>query len=102
MAQHRRRKKPRQASKRTCQILHSKRRGMERVEGFDGERTLAEFGRQIRQSRSRKLMDQSNRVTVHACKWEGREYPVVWDRQRHAVVTVLPVDALAGFESPEG
>lgn len=77
-------------SKKYSQRAHAKRRALERF-GIeltkDVRRTLVQA---IQKGEARFRARQSLRITHWIVEYQGKELPVVYDRQRHEIVTVLP------------
>lgn len=69
---------------------HARRRAMERYGIELGPAGRAELVAAIRSGRSRLVVRQSLRVSVHDVPRDGGLVRVVYDRQRHEIVTFLP------------
>lgn len=103
-----RRKKTRTPDKRSCQTSHFKRRFLERY-GIDPNRDMRQqILTQIQTGRSSLIHAQSLRVSIHAVWVDEQRYPIVYDRLRKSLVTVLPKECLnaealdAHYEDDEG
>lgn len=82
------------------QKAHARRRANERYGIHLGQHQYDEMCRMIRHNEKCKFLDkQSNRVSLFALNYEGEWLPVVYDKQRHTVVTVLPPAALEPYRA---
>jgi hypothetical protein len=79
-------------SKATSQRAHAKRRAMERYDLHFDEATRQTFVKLIRGGKTRAVRRQSLRVVIHDLEWKGTTYRVVYDTQRHEIVTFLLPD----------
>jgi hypothetical protein len=85
-------------SKAKRQKAHARRRARERYGLSLKQHEYHELCRRIQENIDCKfLYRQSNRVSLFALKWGGEWLPVVYDKQRHTVVTVLPQEALEPY-----
>lgn len=72
----------------------AKLRAAERF-GLDlSNRDLAMIVRQIRYQESIFVMRSTKRVSLHIVEHNGTKLPVVYDKNRGALVTILPVQVL--------
>lgn len=80
----------RKLSKRIGETIHFKRRALERL-GIDLNRQeRAEIIKIIQTSGGRTLVkSRSNRVSTHRVEYKNRVFKVVYDKLRHALVTIL-------------
>ena len=84
--------KNKKKTKQESQRIHAKRRFLERY-GLDFNRHVRrEFERLIRCYQTHLIIQQSNRVSIHDVIYNGDVYRVVYDRNRHTIVTALPQD----------
>ena len=81
--------------KRQAQIIHAKRRALERCGSVIGERRLMEIVKEIQQGKAKFIRRSSNRVSI----WEvavqpgsERRYHAVYDNKRKTIVTFLPIN----------
>lgn len=79
-------------SKAASQEMHALRAAKKRYGVEVGLLGMCEIRAQIQEGRSRLLERQSNRVAIHQVHWAGRPMVVVYDSQRHTLVTFLPPD----------
>jgi len=80
--------------KEVAQRFHAKKRARQRY-GIDLPTVVqAAIVKRIQRGQGRWLKTQSNRVTHWAVEWEGQTIPVVYDKIRKQIVTVLPPEAL--------
>jgi hypothetical protein len=86
----------RKIPKATTQKRHAKIRAIQRY-GFGlTDELLKEIVGKIHRGETRLIDKQSLRVSIHAVMVEGREIPVVYDKHRKTVVSLLPQEALEG------
>lgn len=90
---HPRHRRPRGDKRRTLAI-HAKRRAATRYELNLTDADLREIVDSIQSGRARYLWRQSLRVSAFAVEFQGKTLPVVFDRRRKCVCTVLPEEAL--------
>jgi len=87
-------------SKKKNQIQHAKHRAMQR---YGISLTASGSEEMVRKIQSQKdcvfLERQSNRVSMIAVLHEEVWIPVVYDKQRKSIVTVLPENALQPYRS---
>jgi len=89
-----RKKKNKRPDKRTCQTIHFKKRFLERY-GIDPNRHMRREMLEMIQRRECVILDtQSCRISVLDIMFGGRHYPVVYDKKRKSLVTVLPHECL--------
>jgi hypothetical protein len=81
-------------SKAEKQRRHARRRAFERYALDLHQDAQASIVRAIEGGEARFISRQSQRVSVWEVKHEGRRLPVVYDRKRKTIVTVLPQEAL--------
>jgi len=87
-------------SKAKRQKGHAKRRARERYGLNLRQHEYDELVRRIKNNIDcRFLQRQSNRVSLFAIKMDGNWLPVVYDKQRHTVVTILPPEALDQYRA---
>lgn len=77
-------------NKAKCQHRHFCRRLLERYGVEAGASMAQEIARKIRQGKGKFLDRQSNRVTIWSVEVNGVDMRVVYDKERHQVVTALP------------
>jgi hypothetical protein len=76
-------------TKTECEVLHAKRRCLERV-GVELSKTLRrEIVGKIQSGKLQVVRKQSNRVTVFRHTLNEREFDIVYDNKRHRIVTFL-------------
>ena len=83
-------------NKTKCQRAHAKRRANQRYGLSLNRDKLNAMVRLIQEGKCTFIERQSNRVTVFSLLFEGLTFPVVYDKQRKTIVTVLPPEALEG------
>ena len=83
-------------SKARAQCLHVRRRAIQRLGVGLPPSAQREIVSLIQAGNTRLLDRQSLRISVHRVEYEGLTFPVVYDRLRHTLVTVLPLDAYQG------
>lgn len=89
----------RRRSKAKCQEKHARSRALERYAlDLSGE-DLLDMVAQIQDGRGTFIMRQSHRVSLFAVTVRGELVPVVYDRNRKTIVTVLP---RAGYIGEDG
>jgi hypothetical protein len=76
------------------QKRHAKRRAFERYALDLHQDAQASIVRAIQGGEARFLRRQSWRVTLWEVEHDGQRLPVVYDRKRKTIVTVLPEEAL--------
>ena len=86
-------------NKAKAQEIHARSRAVHR---YGIELTPVVLGEWLGQIQSdtptaRFLERQSHRITLWAVRHNGREVPVVYDKTRGTIVSVLPPDVLARF-----
>jgi len=81
-------------SKSTNQKRHARRRAAERYELDLHQDAQAAIVRAIQGGEARFIRKQSQRVSVWEVEHGGRRLPVVYDKKRKTIVTVLPEAAL--------
>lgn len=81
-------------SKSTNQKRHARRRAAERYDLDLHQDAQQKIIRAIQGGEAKFIRRQSLRVTVWEVEFEGRKLPVVYDRKRKTIATVLPVAAL--------
>lgn len=83
-----------------AQYFHSKSRARERYGIHLSRNVYNAWIRAIQDKEPditvRKLGRESNTLTHFAISWDGREIPVVYDRKRKTIKTVLPESGLTG------
>ena len=94
MPRKRTRRKIRNRDKQACQTTHFKRRFIERYGIDPNHAQRQQMIAQIQKGQSSLISAQSLRVSIHAVWFNGQRYPVVYDRQRKSLVTVLPRECL--------
>ena len=80
--------------KAVAQRFHAKKRALQRYGVNLPTTAQAAIVKLIQKGQARWLKTQSNRVTHWAVEWEGKILPVVYDKLRKQLVTVLPPEAL--------
>lgn len=97
---HRRTNHRPKGNKASAQRYHAGKRAAQRVGATteDLDRWLADI--QASPPRARFLLRQSHRVTLWAVRHATGEVPVVYDKERKVIVSVLPPATLALYESP--
>lgn len=80
--------------KKKSQYQHAQKRASERYGLTVGHKTYEELCRKIQKHDCVFLEKQSNRVTMFAVCIEGEWMPVIYDKDRHSIVTFLPKEAL--------
>lgn len=97
----RRRKRSRGGQKKAhSQRIHAKKRALERCGVNLNRHDMRELVTSIQKGHFSLLEKQSNRVSVFKAKIDEEYYPVVYDRQRKTIVTVLPKDAYDDSRRP--
>jgi hypothetical protein len=81
--------------KKECQALHALKRLQERYNLVRGKKFLGQIVGEIKGGKSKFIYRQSNRVTIHKVILE-REFFVVYDSDREAVVTFLTQEMVDG------
>ena len=77
-------------SKRKNQINHARVRGIQR-QGINLTASVnALLVEQIQEGKSKHLYKVSNRLVAHRVTYEDKKFPVLYDRMRKTIVTVLP------------
>jgi len=89
-----RKKRRKRPSKRKNQTVHFKRRFLERYGVDPNHADRLQMIAQIQKGHSRLISAQSLRVSIHAIWFNGKRYPVVYDKIRKSLVTVLPQECL--------
>ena len=79
----------RKNKKARAQIEHAKRRFAERHRLIVNDHMLMEFVSQIQKGKAIFIKKQSTRIRLFKIKHEEEWYPVVYDKQRKAIVTTL-------------
>ena len=85
-------------SKADAEFHHACRRALERYSLCLTRSSYTALCQQIRGGHGECLGRQSNRLSVWRVSLNGQTYPVVYDKNRHLIVTFLPV----GIESAKG
>jgi len=79
-------------SKLDCQRRHAKKRFLQR-HGLDFNRNVRRFFEEsIKKGTATFVYKQTGRITVWDVEYEGKIYRVIYDKQRHNIVTVLDND----------
>lgn len=86
--------------KEVAQRFHAKKRATQRYGIQLTTQKQAAIVKLIQRGKARWLKTQSNRITHWAVEWEGQIIPVVYDKIRKQLVTVLPLEALEEEQSP--
>lgn len=81
-------------SKAKAQRRHAQRRARGRYGVHLNRADLDAMVRQIQAGKATFLRRQSGRVSLFAVDMQGLRVPVVYDRKRKTIVTVLPIVAL--------
>ncbi len=84
----------RKKAKKKSQFQHAQRRACQRYGLTVGPRKYEELCKKIQQQDCVFLEKQSNRVTMFAVQMEEQWLPVIYDKDRHSIVTFLPKQAL--------
>lgn len=79
-------------NKKQSQKAHARRRIEQRYGVSINRHKMRDFVLKIQNNDCVHVETQSNRVTVKKVLFEGTEYKVVYDKNRHVVVTFLPND----------
>ena len=79
--------------RKTKQIQHSKERAHQRHNINLTETDIAEFVRIIRSGEAQRIWVESNRTQVYLVPFGNGNLPVVYDRKRGTIASVLPKDA---------
>ena len=82
-------------SKAKNQKKHSKRRAAERYDLELHQDAEASIIRAIQGGEAKFIRRQSYRVSIFEVEHEGRTLPVVYDRKRKTIATILPKEALS-------
>lgn len=80
--------------KKVAQRFHAKKRATQRYGLTLTTEKQQAIVRLIQLGRGRFIRNQSNRVSVWAVEYGGMILPVVYDKNRKVLVTVLPQEAL--------
>lgn len=72
---------------------HSLRRLHQRIDGHWGKMDLGRMTGIIQQGHSLCAMRRSVNKTIHLVEYKDRKIALVYDRNKHIIVTVLPDDA---------
>lgn len=88
-------KKKKKPTKRDNQTQHFKQRFLARYGIDPNNETRRWMLEQIQSGQCRHIAHQSNRVSVWDLAYKGNHYPVVYDRKRKSLVTVLPQECLS-------
>lgn len=72
---------------------HVRQRAYQRYDIKITEEELRQLISQIQSNRSEPIMKYSNTYTLHLCSLLDRKLPVVYDKSRQMIVTVLPENA---------
>lgn len=87
-------------SKAECQKKHAKRRAKSRYCLQLHDHLYNKLVKQIQEGRDVVFLEkQSNRVSFFALKNDGVWLPVIYDKERKTIVTVLPVEALEPYRA---
>lgn len=78
-------------SKKQAQRIHAKRRLADRYGLELNRHAIRELTKKV--SSDTFLLKQSNRVTIHLLRHDGRLLLSVYDKSRQTIVTFLPLDA---------
>lgn len=81
-------------TKKEAQRLHSIGRGAERYGMKLSGTDLGKICGLIQTSQSTLVEKQSNRISVHLVTYNGEQIPVVYDKKRKSIATVLPKEAI--------
>lgn len=81
-------------SKKKCQTFHARRRAEQR---FGIQLNIDEAVKAIQNGNAKLIERQSLRVTVWLVEQDGKKFPVVYDKQRQSIATVLPKEYLISF-----
>ncbi len=79
-------------TKRRAQLIHAERRAFMRLGITVGPGENAAIVKQIQDGRATFLRRSSHRVTVWQVEIGGVPMRAVYDKKRHVIVTVLPLD----------
>ena len=82
-----------------AQRRHAKTRALQRYDLDLSREDLEELVRQIQLGKAEFILRQSCRVSFFAVELRGQKFPVVYDKQRKTIVTVLPCE---GYLDAEG
>lgn len=86
-------------SKKKCERDHTKRRMFERYGIKLTDIELDQMAAIYRKGKDSEIFwVQSNRVVKAFINFKGKGYPIVYDRQRHQIVTVLPPEYLSDIQ----
>jgi hypothetical protein len=94
----------RPVSKAVTQRKHAKRRAFERYSLWLGSVDMQDMIAQIQGGRAVFIERQSRRVTLWVVEAQGKHVPVVYDKSRKTIVTVLPEhsEAMRKYRSAGG
>ena len=82
------------------QKSHARRRAKDRYGIYLNDHQYNLMVKQIKNGVDCKVLcKQSNRVSLYALKHEGSWLPVVYDKIRHTIVTILPIEALEPYQA---
>ena len=84
-------------AKKKSQYQHTQRRACERYGLTIGPKAYNELCQKIKDQNCVFLEKQSNRVSMFAVKMDQQWIPVIYDKERHSVVTFLPQKALEPY-----
>lgn len=87
-------------AKAKCQKKHAKRRAKSRF-GLDlNQNQYLEMVKRIQNNVDCVFLEkQSNRVSFFALKNEGVWLPIIYDKERKTIVTILPAEALEPYRA---
>lgn len=77
-------------NKRIAQRIHAKRRASERYGLTLNRHEMRGIVTQIRRGKAKFLSRESNRLTHWIAKIHGNDTRIVYDSERHTIVTFLP------------
>lgn len=83
-------RKKERLTKKEAQVIHAKRRALERYGLHANAAVRRELVSKIRNQEAELLERQSLRVGKYKLEHDGEEYTVIYDRKRKTIVTFLP------------
>lgn len=84
-------------SKKKAQRIHARRRAMERFGLNLTEKVRSEIIDKIRNNESQPLERSSPIKSIHAVRYDGEVYAVVYDKRRKELASLLPREYLDRF-----
>jgi hypothetical protein len=73
-----------------CQVIHAKRRALERYGLSLNRKSYGELVKIIQSGKALFLERQSNRISIFSLTYQEKQLKCVYDSHRHKIVTLLP------------